>query len=165
MRISSTLSPKEYIYAIKAQMSGHMEFGIERFTGFFLGRLFYVTYHSGYEWNRRITNQKNAAIGYIRRTENGSEIRFLRFRGALCPLVFIPLYLPILAVLLFMGSQRIFSADEFLFAMVAYHIMISISVLISTFVECMTERSEDGRKTLLSMLLDPTDYLANYHKL
>ena len=164
MRIESPYTPKEYLANLKFNMSSHFEFGCERFTGFFLGRLFYVTYHSGYEWNRRITNQKNAAMGYVKRTENGCEVRFLRFRGALCPLVFIPSYLPILLMILYLNNWGAYAPDEFRFLMIVYHIMIAIIALISTVIESMTERSEDGRRTLLSTLMDPKDYLANYHK-
>ena len=163
MRIESPYAPKEYLSNLKFNMSGHFEFGCERFTGFFLGRLFYVTYHSGYEWNRKITNQKNAAMGYIRRTETGSEVRFLRFRGVLCPLELIPTYLPILLMILYLNSQEVYAPGKFRFMMIFYHIIMAILVPISALMESMTERSEDGRRTLLSMLMDPKDSLANYN--
>ena len=93
MIIRNHLSPKEYLSAMKGRMSGHFELGQERFTGFFLGRLFYVTHHAGYEWNRRITNEKSAALGYVKKVETGCEVHCIRFRGMLCPLQFIPFYL------------------------------------------------------------------------
>ena len=162
MRIESPYTPKEYLANLKFNMSSHFEFGCERFTGFFLGRLFYVTYHSGYEWNRRITNQKNAAMGYVKRTDDGCEVRFVRFRGPLCPLQFLPFLLIMLACSLFF-----FSADPLVDAptrMIIGLIATVITALITAFIESMTERSEDGRRTLLSMLIDPYDSLANYDK-
>lgn len=162
MIIYSALSPKEYLSAMKNNMSGHLELGQERFTGFFLGRLFYVTYHSGYEWNRRITNQKNAAMGYVKRTENGCEVRAIRFRGALCPLIFFPALAIILAFCIF--TREFYSESDNLFRLIMGVVLTVVSALIGTLIECMTERSEDGLKTLLSMMLDPTDPLVNYDK-
>ena len=164
MTIKSHYSPKEYLVHMKSNMSGHFEFGCERFTGFFLGRLFYVTYHSGYEFNRRITNQKNAAMGYVKQTEAGCEVRFLRFRGGFCPLVFLPAYLLFLGCVLLLHAENMYSPDDFKFVLIASHVIIAISVAVSTFIESLTTGSEDGRRTLLSMLIDPYDALANYDK-
>ena len=164
MRIESPYTPKEYLANLRFNMSSHFEFGCERFTGFFLGRLFYVTYHSGYEWNRRITNQKNAAMGYVKRTDDGCEVRFMRFRGGFCPLVFLPTYLFLLICILFFHSENMYSPDDFKFVLIASHVIIAITVSVSTFIESLTTRSEDGRRTLLSMLIDPYDSLANYDK-
>ena len=57
----SSQNAKDYLQAMKQQMSGHFQFGVERYTGFFFRNCFYVTHHAGFEWNRKITNQKNAA--------------------------------------------------------------------------------------------------------
>ena len=158
MRIESPLTPKEYLSAMKDNMSGHLELGQERFTGFFLGRLFYATYHSGYEWNRRITNQKNAAMGYVKRTNAGCEVRFLRFRGAMCPLVFLPFLLCMLAMGIIEGAPNDIMASTIISLVVTV-----ILAPILTLIESMTIQSEDGQRALLSMLVDPTDALANYN--
>jgi hypothetical protein len=166
MRFQSSLSSREYLTAMKGNMSGHLEFGAERFTGFFVGKFFYVTYHSGYEWNRRYTNQKNAAMGYIKQTECGCEVRFLRFRGVMCPLVFLQLLVMILIPFLLLSfTYSIEITKELLMRIAGTLVLILILLPISTFIEACTERSQDGLKTLLSMLLDPTDPLANYNKI
>ena len=165
MRIKSPFTPKEYLSAMKNNMSGHFEFGAERFTGFFLGMLFYVTYHSGYEWNRRVTNQKNAAMGYVKQTEYGCEVHFVRFRGMMCPLVFLQyLVMVLIPFLLVSLTYSIEITREFLMHAIGILILVLIFVPIGTFIEACTERSQDGLRTLLSMLLDPTDPLANYDK-
>ena len=90
MRYGTTMHPKEYLRHMKERMGSRLDIWSERFTGILMGRFFYVTHHAGYEWNRRITNKKNAALGYVKETENGCEIRFLHFQGVLCPQYLIP---------------------------------------------------------------------------
>ena len=165
MTIKAHYSPKEYLAHMKSNMSGHFEFGCERFTGFFLGRLFYVTYHSGYEFNRRITNQKNAAMGYLKKDADGCSVHFLRFRGALCPAQFLSLLLTLLLLLtLPMLLEVGWHLQAFLFLCGCAFVLTVITALIGTLMEYLTENSEDGRRTLLSMLIDPHDALANYNK-
>ena len=158
MRITSSLSSKAYLASMKEQMSGHFALGQERFTGFFLGRCFYVTHHAGYEWNRRITNQKNAALGYAQKTDTGCEIRYIRFKGPLCPGQFIFLYLMCIAVF-FVGmlSAGIWDGKIFgILCAIALPVIV-VSALIGSFVENLTQRSEEGRRILMAFLLDPTD--------
>ena len=99
MRIQTSLAPNTYRDAIKERLGSYFAWGTERFTGWFLGRFFYVTHHAGYEWNRRITNQKNAAFGYVRKTEHGSDVRCFLFQGVLCPQYLLP-YLLIFGIYL-----------------------------------------------------------------
>ena len=100
MRIQSQLTPREYISAMMEQMQGHFDFGQERFTGFFFGKVFSVTYHSGHEWNRRISNQKNTAIGYVRQTQGGSEVRCVCLRALMAPTQFLLYYCVLMVIFL-----------------------------------------------------------------
>ncbi len=93
MKIQSELSAQRYLFAMKDRMAGHLEFGNERFTGFFFGSFFSVTYHSGYEWNRRISNQKNTAIGFVRKDANGCSVSFICLKGLLAPAQFLRAFL------------------------------------------------------------------------
>ncbi len=159
---SSGKSKAKYLYHMRENMSGHMELGAERFTGFFLGSWFYVTYHSGYEWNRRYTNQKNAAMGYVKDTEGGCEVHFSRFRGTLCPMQFLSL---VLVCEVFFLLQMLFSQvflPQFLWMPLA---LAAVCAPISTLFESMTEKSEEGCRTLLSFLMDPEDPYGLYSKL
>lgn len=86
MKYDSNLPYFEYIAAMKAHMSSFMELGIERFTGTIIGGFFSITYHSGHEFNRRITNEKHRAIGFARPNGNGTKISCVRLVGMTNPL-------------------------------------------------------------------------------
>lgn len=156
MILSSELSKHAYLSALKGAMSSHTDFGVERFTGFFLGSCFYVTHHAGFEWNRKYTNQKNAAMGYVKQTENGCEVRFLRFRGMLCPMIFLPYFLILeaIVVMYFLSGQ---AAQDGIVAPVLYTLVIVALALIETFFEGLYEESGTGRRMLLSLLHAPSD--------
>ncbi len=155
MRISSSAPPKAYLSALKERMGGHMELGQERFTGFFLGRFFTVTHHSGYEWNRRITNVKNTAIGYVKQTGHGSQAHYIHLRAMLAPtqfwFYFLMLWIP-------MGLMSLIGGLEAFWIMT---LVLLVSMLVaapmSALMECMVEESEDGRRRLKALLLDPAD--------
>ena len=139
-------------------MSSSLDLGQERFTGFFLGRLFYVTHHCHYEWDREIKNPKNAALGFVQTSVTGSDVHFLTFRGALCPLIFLPLLLLMLTIGIIKGIPDQMGMN----AIIAFVITV-IYAPIDALIESATMRSEDGQRALLSMLTDPTDPLANYN--
>lgn len=158
MRIESLLMPKEYLSAVKNNMSSSLELGMERFTGFFLGRLFYVTHHCCYEWDRQINNPKNAALGFVKASATGCDVHFITFRGAMCPLVFLPLLLCMLAMGIVNGTP-----DNIEVSTIIALVVTVLFAPISAFIESTTIRSEDAKRALLSMLVDPTDPLANYN--
>jgi len=162
MRIQSTLTPKEYISAMKEHMEGHFAFGQERFTGFFLGHCFYVTYHSGFDWQYKYNNQKNAAMGYVRKTEEGCEVRCMRFQAFMCPLVFI--YVLLLFVGLCVFSSELKNLDLWLRIVIGFGISIVVAP-IATLFESISDRSNEGRKAVYSLLLDPTDPFANCYRI
>ena len=169
MRITSTLAPKAYLATVKEQMSGHFELGAERFTGFFLGPCFHVTHHAGHEWNRRYTNEKNAAVGYVRKTEDGCELRFILFKGFLCPAQF--LFWQCLFVLpyFFIFLLNEVTAPDLLWPTLGICCgFLTLFLATATFFESLTERSEEGRRILLAFLIDPNDpfsYLNNRNQI
>lgn len=161
MIIQSPLAPKAYLSAMRKQMGAHTAFGQERFTGFFGVCMFYVTYHSGYEWDRRHNNPKNAAMGYAKTTDRGCEVHFLRFRGALCPLVFLPMLIIVLACCLFWKG---FGTEYDLWIKLGIGFAVTLpTALLESFFESLSQRSEEGYWTLLSLLKDPSDPNANYY--
>ena len=153
MRITSPLPPKAYLFHMKEQMGSFMDFAGDRFTGRFLGRLFYVTHHSGYEWNRRITNEKNGAIGYVRSHEDGCEVCFIRLKGAFCLGQFLFLLL-MTAVMVAVAALEIGVWNPIY--LWAFPIMLVVSAM-STLIESLTERSQEGMHILNALLLDPSD--------
>lgn len=166
MRIQSQLTPREYISAMMEQMQGHFDFGQERFTGFFLGRFFSVTYHTGYEWNRRISNQKDTAIGYVHKTESGCEVRCVCLRALMAPTQFLPIYISLLLLLLAaMFLNGIWNLSAFLLAALVGLGVLLIAAPISAVITSCTEDGETARKTIISFLLNPSDPYANYSKI
>lgn len=160
MKIDSEYTPKGYIHHLRCHMSAHSDFGAERFTGFFAGHFFYVTRHSRFEWNRKFTNPKNAALGYVKKTENGCQVRFIRFRGMLCPMEFLPLLLFCLSACLLVFAWDGLS-QYYPFALLLAFFCIAFYAPLETLLECMTEESEQGRRILLSFLKDPADPYGN----
>lgn len=167
--ITSPLPSKEYLDAVKENMGGHFELGAERFTGFFLGKCFHVTHHAGHEWNRRYSNQKNAAVGYVKETDDGCEVRFVCLKGALVPSQFLLTLVLIVPLLLLIALSRGITDASVISSTILFSLIAVIPfALIATFFESVTERSEEGKRILLAFLLDPKDpfsYLNNKNQL
>jgi hypothetical protein len=162
MVFHSNLPRKQYMRALIANMSSHFALGQERFTGFFIGNLFYVTYHSGREWNHKITNQKNAAVGFLKKAKDGCDVHFIRFRGLLCPTQFLLYWLLVALVALLGGFQgEVWNEEAMRNNLIFVSIFMAIYAPIYTLFESATDASEEGRRVLLSCLLDPTDPYAN----
>ena len=159
MQFQLSYAPKKYLSAMREQMGPRFSLS-ERFTGFFAGRVFYVTHHADYEWNRRLTNQKNAAIGIVKQAESGCHVHFVCFRGLLCPLMFLSFLILTQAICLL--------AEGFGSIPVRLGIGLAITAVVTpieALFESMTQRSEEGHKSLLSFLLDPADPYANYRNI
>lgn len=169
MKIPSSMSPRQYLQAMKDQMQGHFQFGAERYTGFFLGNIFCVTYHSGYEWNRRITSEKNCALGFIRKTEDGCTVHCFRTKGMLCPPQFLLYFLmcTICLALVTAGDIPFLRTYPLLYPVLGLGISAVVAP-IESFFESISERSYEGGKILIAFLIDPADpfsYLHNQNKL
>ena len=87
MYITSPLSPKDYRNAIKGSISNFSNLYSERFTGYFIGKLFSITHHCEHEFGSRNT-PACAAVGYIKESKSGSEMYFVCLRGLFRPLAF-----------------------------------------------------------------------------
>lgn len=169
MKLQSSLAPKAYIQALSERMGSFIEFGHERFTGYFCGRIFYVTHHAGYEWNRRITNQKNAALGYVRNTPDGCQVCFLRMKGLLCPGQFLFTFLLLLLITLIASMGYLLDSwYGLLMATGIAFVATAVSAPITTLMESFTEESRVGADILITLLMDPADpfsYLRNKDKI
>ncbi|MBQ9168342.1 MAG: hypothetical protein IJX67_08060 [Oscillospiraceae bacterium] len=160
MRIESNLSPEIYIAHLKRQLGRWYSFGDERFTGFVLGRFFSIVYHSGFEENRRITNEKNRAIGYAKDTPDGTEVRFIRLYGLTNPISLAALFLLGFGVcMLLCGFREVLMADHAnvklsLICGAVYAASVALSTAIGA---CITERGLYGRGILMNCLKHPDD--------
>ncbi len=160
MRLFTKLSAKQYIRCFRQQMGSFSSFGEERFTGFFVGCFFSVTYHSGWEWNRKFTNEKNRAIGYVKDTAEGTEVRFLRLYGYSNPLSLVTLFL----IGFFAGLLTLSGADSsgdmtpklLIGALCGVCVMV-FSALESAIVAYVTERGMYGGNILMAYLNNPAD--------
>ena len=157
MKQISSLSRRQYLLCMRMRMSGHFDWN-ERFTGFFLGNCFHVTHHAGYEWDRRYASPKNAAVGYIKETDEGCEVHYFLSRGMLCPAQLISYFL------VFTFAIIVMFAWNNLLTEVGLPLCIGISLIatvvpacVSALFESTTERSAEGREALLALLEDPTD--------
>lgn len=166
MVIQSPLPKNTYLAAMKSNMSSHLDFGSERFTGYFLGNLFSVTYHSGYEYDRRYSNPKNSALGYVRKTEDGCEVRFIRLKGILNPPSYLLVSTVITLALLFQCAMRGFLIPEAVWLCfgLGFGVTAIVAPISAFFESVISERSAEGNRVLLSLLLDPTDPYANINK-
>ena len=155
MKVISNLPFSVYLYEMKQHMGGFFEFGSERFTGFFIGRFFSITYHSGHEFNRRITNEKHRAIGFARPYEGGTKISCIRLAGLTNPLSLIGLFSFCFLICLFRGGLDLALMPEMMFANA---VVTLIAALVSAFVCSITERGQEGSRMLTAFLIDPVDY-------
>lgn len=151
MTIHSDHPKKTYLQALKRGMDSHFDFLTERVTGFFLGPFFCVTYHSGWEWNRKITNEKNTAIGSVRDEGKGCEVSFINIKGCLAPHYLLGMWLLITICLLISIQTHELELTALLISIP----FTAIYSLISALFESMTERSEEGQRELIAILRDP----------
>ncbi len=155
MKYQSDLSYYSYISAMKEQMSGFTEFGIERFTGTIIGSFFSVTYHSGHEFNRKITNEKHRAIGFVRPNGTGTQISCIRLAGLTNPLSLIGIFSLFFLLTLLKGGLETALMPELLVLNVAFTLVVALA---TAFTDSITERGQEGSKILTAFLIDPADF-------
>lgn len=155
MTYDSELPVKVYLAEMKAQLDSITDFGIERFTGMVVGPYFSITHHCGHEMNRRITNEKHRAIGYVRKSENGTQIKCIRLAGMTNPLSLIGIFLFYeLLLLISEGGTLAFTAPAIIVGVVTTLLV----ALITAVSHSLTERGQEGSRTLTAFLIDPLDY-------
>ena len=165
MKIDSPLSSKEYLHHIWNHSGSFWDFGSERFTSVILGRFFWVTYHSGFEWDRKITNPKNRAWGFVKNTKEGCRVYGFRTMGFLDPLMFflvLLLYSAVAAACIYFRFSELYWDDDSLrsviLTMALFVVVMSVIVAVSSAImTSVSERGQLGRKYLLALLHDPDD--------
>lgn len=155
MKYYSDLKCEHYLFEMKEQMSGITEFGIERFTGIIIGRFFSITYHSGHEFNRRITNEKHRAIGFVRSDGDGTQISCVRLAGMTNPLSLIGIYAFCFLICLLRGGLELALMPQLL---IVNAVITLIAALVTALTDSITERGQEGSRTLTAFLIDPVDF-------
>lgn len=141
-------------------MSSFADFGSERFTGIIIGSFFSVTHHSGYEFNRRVTNEKHRAIGFARPCGDGTEICCIRLAGMTNPLSLIGLFILFCFIsLLRAGIEYVPIPHVLIISAVA----TVLTALISAICDSLTARGQEGSKILTAFLKNPTDFYSQVY--
>ena len=148
-----------YMADMKSQLSSLIDFGVERFTGIVFGNFFSVTHHCGHEMNRRVTNEKHRAIGIAYKHDDGTKIACIRLAGMTNPLSMTGIFLFYVVLLLLMGgSDLAFSLP----ALIAGMVMTLLAALTTAISHSVTERGQEGSRTLTAFLIDPANYYSVY---
>lgn len=159
MRIQSSHSQDAYLTELRKSFGSSFDFWSERFTGFVIGKCFCVTHHCDNEWNRRINGETNTAVGYVKKAEDGCEVRFFTVRGELRPQGLFLLICFQILLLAFYHAFEIFSIDPSVIPILAGAIFV-ISLLaagISAILSWATENGQAGYRSLISLVLDPAN--------
>lgn len=155
--LKSELSAKYYLSELKARLMSPFAFFRERVTGFVLGPFFAVAHHSDYEWDRRFNIVCSRAWGYVKKSEGGTEIRFLRWHGLLTPfwLVFFTLINLIMNVIAMGTNDGAISLITLLIVSIGIALVICVASAIGSL---MTERGENSQGEITKLLKNPEDY-------
>ena len=159
--LESDLPKQGYLEELKGCLTSPFAIFSERMTGIVIGSIFSVAYYSPYEWDRRVNRVCNRAWGYVKETENGSEVRFIRGRGLFSPfwLVFFVLtFWVMVQVGLVTSGETGFSREENLMLW-GLAVLASLMICGATAIRsCVTERGVEGAGEITRMLRDPSEY-------
>ena len=157
MIVDSPLSPKQYKAAVRSRLENYRNFWDERYTGRFIGPVFYITHHSYWEWNRRVTGEMNNAIGFIKKTESGCSVHFIHTTGILNPFHLILFFLFFMIVGVFSFRDLPLDKGEALgILLLISFIGLIITALITAISDALTENGLRGESCLYELMMDPT---------
>ena len=157
MIIRSELPYERYLQELKDNLGGIFSFGEERVAGTVLWRFFSITSHAGYEWNRRITNEKQRAIGFAKPDGDGTMICCIRLAGLTNPISLVATFLLCLALLAAKGAGSL--GGLLLESLLATGFM----ALFTAITDSWTERGMEAYRTLTAYLTDPANYYSLLH--
>ena len=159
MRLWSNLSKQEYLRAMKGSLESMISFsGEERFHGIVWGSFFSVTHCAGHELNRRVTNEKNRAIGFVREKDGRTEVSFITLKGMTNPLSLVMIYLLHLVIVLFADPMMLALDQIWLYCLISTAVVAGITAVTDT----LTERGWEGYCILLRMLEHPENFTRWY---
>ena len=159
--LESELPKSAYLSELKGCLSSPLALFSERMTGIVIGSFFSVAYYSPYEWDRRINRVCNRAWGWVKETEDGTEVRFVRGKGLFSPfwlVFFILAFWVMVQVGLVTSGETGVSGEENLMlwgmAVLASLMICGVTAIQS----CVTERGVEGAGEITRMLRDPSEY-------
>lgn len=157
MIIRSELPYRKYLFELKNNLDGIFEFGEERVAGTVIWRFFSITSHAGHEWNRRITNEKQRAIGFAKPDGDGTKIYCIRLAGLTNPISLVALFLLCMVISLFKMEGLSVAALQISL------VTTVITAIISAIGDSWTERGQEAYRTLTAYLTDPANYYSLLH--
>lgn len=163
MRITSVVPKAEYLEAMKSEMGSFAAFGSDRLVGTVIGPFFSVTYCSGAELNRKITNEKNRAIGYVRAVPEGTQVRCVRLAGLTNPaslaILFVVYFIMVLVVQFNRGMML-----GLQFSALCAVIGAVVTGIYTAITDSLTEHGQEGYRVVTAFLHDPRDFYGNIYK-
>lgn len=157
MIVDSPLSPAAYKAAVRGRLENYRNFLDERFTGRFIGPVFYITHHSFWEWNRRTTGEMNNAIGFLKKTETGCRVCFIHTTGITNPFHLIVYFL--LYIVVGIISMRDASLDAAAIRNVILLLSLfgtALTAIVTAISNALTENGIRGEDSLYALMEDPT---------
>lgn len=146
----SELPLKVYREELRSCIGWKIPFLGDCLNGILIRNFFSVAYYSPYQWNRRITCECNRAIGYLKQTDQGTEVRFVRSKG-----LFSPLWLVLLMV--FFGT--IGTVAYGWWKGLTFGAVLTLAVCGSTaLTSSITEEGEAGASVITMLLENPKEF-------
>ncbi len=147
-----------YLEALSDRRGSFTSFGQERITGFVVGRCFSVTHHAGHEFNRRITNERSNAIGYVKKTEQGTEVHYIRLKGWTTPQALLGLFCLYFVMTLVIGCVTATGGPTL--PIIGWCSLISLGLavvhgLVTAVMDSLTEAGAQGTVAITSLMEDP----------
>ena len=157
MIIRSELPYRQYLFELKNNLDGIFEFGEERVAGSVIWRFFSITSYAGHEWNRRISNEKQRAIGFAKPDGDGTKIYCIRLAGLTNPISLAGLFLFCMVI-------SLFKMEELSVAAIQISLVTTvITAIVTAITDSWTERGLEAYRTLTAYLLDPKNYYSLLH--
>lgn len=145
----SHLTKKDYLEDLSRRLDSRWLWGQERYVGWLMGPIFCVTYYSGKEWGRRNYPIYNKAIGVVQDKKDGTEIRYIHFKGISDPINVMFIYILTVGIFAYVGVEKF----------LLYAGIWTIGVVIITFLYTVATEvgAADGEK--LKSFLKPSQFV------
>ena len=115
---------------------------------------FSITYHAGYEWGRRYSNEKQRAIGIVRRDGEGTKVYCIRLAGMTNPISLIGVYLFCLWIYYIKDGVAFALGDGLWLSLIVTTIVAGTTA----FFNSVTEQGQEAYNIVSAYLIDPSDY-------
>lgn len=127
MKVNLPISNHEFKEYLKELLeSSFFGFGQERFTGWYIGNIFSVSYHNEREFGRRNYPIFNKAIGFMKHQDGETVVRYVIFRGTTDPISFVSIFL-----LSFLIFAYVDTPNPLLFGL-AWAVLIALTTFLCT---------------------------------